>query len=66
MTTHKLSRLRSILNVLIYKNMYACIININVPHEVKYQRAIAKRTSQMMENGQDINIQMRSGTRCSR
>ena len=33
-----------------YKNMYACIINIYVPHdhEVKYQRAIAKRTSQMM------------------
>ena len=44
--------------------MYACIIN--VPHEVKYQRAIAKRTSQMMLNGQDVNIQMRSGTRCSR
>ena len=31
-----------------YKNMYTCIINIYVPHEVKYQRAIAKRTSQMM------------------
>ena len=31
------------------KNMYACIINIYyVPHEVKYQRALAKRTSQMM------------------
>ena len=22
-----------------YKNMYECIINIYVPHEVKYQRA---------------------------
>ena len=31
-----------------YKNMYACITNIYVPHEVKYQRALAKRTSQIM------------------
>ena len=23
-----------------YKNMYACIINIYVPHEVKYQHAL--------------------------
>ena len=30
-----------------YKGMYACIMNIYVPHEVKYQRALAKRTSQM-------------------
>ena len=27
---------------------------------------IAKRTSQTMKHGQDVNIQMRSGTRCSR
>ena len=26
-----------------YKNMYACIINIYVPHEVKYQRALANK-----------------------
>ena len=31
-----------------YRNMYACIINIYVPHEVNYQRALAKRTSQIM------------------
>ena len=31
-----------------------------VPHEVKNQRA--KTTSQIMKNGQDLNIQMRSGT----
>ena len=31
-----------------YKNTYACIINIYVPHEVKYQRVLAKRTSQVM------------------
>ena len=29
-------------------NIYACIITIKVPHEVKNQRALAKRTSQMM------------------
>ena len=33
-----------------------------VPHEVKNQRALAKRTSQIMINGEDVNIQMRSGT----
>ena len=33
-----------------------------IPHEVKNQRALAKRTSQIMKNGQDVNIQMRSGT----
>ena len=33
---------------MIYKNMYACIINIYVPHEVKNLRASAKRTSQIM------------------
>ena len=43
-------------------------------HEVKYQRAIAKRTSQIMKYGQNVIIQkercnlskMGSGTRCSR
>ena len=29
-------------------NIYAFIINIQVPHEVKNQRAKAKRTSQLM------------------
>ena len=33
-----------------------------VPHEVKNQRALAKRTSQIMINGEDVNIQMRCGT----
>ena len=42
-------------------NIYACIINREVPHKVKYQRAV-KRTSQIMKNGQDVDIQMRSGT----
>ena len=42
-----------------------CIINIQVPHEVKYQREV-KRTSQILKNGQNVNIQMRSGTGCSR
>ena len=39
-----------------------CIIKINVPraHEVKYQRVIAKRTSQIMKYGQDIIIQKRT------
>ena len=48
--------------------MYACTINIYVPHEleVKYQCALDKMTSQSMKNGQDVNIQMRSSTRCSR
>ena len=41
--------------------MYACIINKYVPHEVKNLRASAKRTSEIMQNGQDVNIQMRSG-----
>ena len=49
-----------------YQNMYACIINVHVPHEVKNLRASAKRTSQIMKNEQDVNIQMRSGTTCSR
>ena len=30
------------------ENICACIINIKVPHEVKDQRALAKRTSQIM------------------
>ena len=37
--------------------MHECIINIYVPHEVRYQRASAKRTSQIMKNGQDVIIQ---------
>ena len=39
--------------------MYVCTIKIQVPraHEVKHQRVIAKRTSQTMENGQDVIIQ---------
>ena len=37
--------------------IYACIMNIYVPNEVKYQRAIAKRTSQVMKYGQDVIIQ---------
>ena len=41
-------------------------MNILVPHEVKNQRALAKRTSQIMINGQDVNIRKRSGTRCFR
>ena len=41
-------------------------MNIYVPHEVKNQRALAKRTSKIMKNEQDVNIQMRSGTSCSR
>ena len=32
-------------NVDEYENMYECIINIYVPHEVKYLRALVKRTS---------------------
>ena len=45
-----------------YKDMYACIIKIYVPraHEVKYQRVIAKRTSQIMKYGQDVIIQKRT------
>ena len=38
--------------------VYVCIINIQVPHEVHNQRAVAKRTSQMMKYGQNINIQI--------
>ena len=49
-------------------------MNIYVPHEVKYQRALDKRTSQIMKNGQDVISKMErciisemgSGTRCSR
>ena len=40
-------------------------MNIEVPHEVKNQGALAKRTSQILKNGQDVIIQMGSGTRCS-
>ena len=38
-------------------NIYASIINIQVPHEVKYRRAIAKRTSQITKYGQNVIIQ---------
>ena len=39
-----------------------CIIKIHVPraHEVKNQRVIAKRTSQIMKYGQDVIIQKRT------
>ena len=45
-----------------------------VPHEVKNQRALVKKTSRIMKYGQDVaiqkghmlNIQFGSGTRCSR
>ena len=47
------------------KNIYACIIDIEVPHEVKNQCALVKRTSLIMKNGKDVIIQMGSGTRCS-
>ena len=30
---------------------------IQVSHEVKHQRAVAKRTSQIIKNGQDVNFQ---------
>ena len=39
---------------------YVCI-NKHVSHEVKNQRTIAKRTSQIIKHVQDANIQMRSG-----
>ena len=41
----------------VYKDIYACIINIYVPHEVKNLRALAKRTSRIMKYGQDVAIQ---------
>ena len=47
-------------------NILAYIMNIQVPHEVKSKCALANRTSQRMKNGQVVNIQIRSGTRCSR
>ena len=33
---------------------------------LKNQHALAKRNSQLRKNGQDVNIQIRSGARCSR
>ena len=39
-------------------NIYACIINIQVPHEVEKQRAIAMRTSQIMKYGKGVIIQI--------
>ena len=38
---------------------YVCIVKIQVPHEVKNQPAIAKRTSQIMKYGQSVIIQNR-------
>ena len=46
-------------------NMYTCIMNIQVPPEVRNQRAIAKMTSQITKNGHDVNIQTGSGNMCS-
>ena len=47
-----------------YKNICinVCIIKIHVPraHEVKNQRVIAKRSSQIMKYGQDVIIQKRT------
>ena len=40
-----------------YKDIYACIINIYVPHEVKNPRALAERTSRIMKYGQDVATQ---------
>ena len=40
-------------------------MNIEVPDEVKNLHALAKMTSQIMINRQDVIIQMRNGTRCS-
>ena len=58
------------LSVCLYKNIpvnnniciNVCIIKIHVPraHEVKNQRVIAKRTSQIMKYGQDVMIQKRT------
>ena len=51
-------------NMLYHKNICinVCIIKIHVPraHEVKNQRVIAKRTSQIMKYGQDVIIQKRT------
>ena len=48
----------------IHKNICinVCIIKIHIPraHEVKNQRVIAKRTSQIMKYGQDVIIQNRT------
>ena len=38
-------------------------MNIQDPREVKTQRLLAKMTSQIMRNGQDVIIQMESGTK---
>ena len=35
-------------------NIYACIINLQVPHEVKNQRAVDMRTPQIMQKGQEL------------
>ena len=47
-----------------YKNICinVCTIKTHAPraHEVKHQRVIAKRTSQIMKYGQDVIIQKRT------
>ena len=34
--------------------IYVCIIHIQIPHEVKIQRAINKRTSHITKSGQYV------------
>ena len=45
-----------------YQYIYGCIMNIQVPHEVENQRALAKMTSEIMKNGHDMIIHMGCGT----
>ena len=52
--------------IYIYIYIYTCIISMSVLHEVKNQHVLVKRTSKIMNNGQDVIIQMGSGTRCFR
>ena len=40
------------------ESIYTCNINIQVPREVKNQRALAKGTSEIIKNGQDLIIQI--------
>ena len=37
--------------------IYVCIIGLQFPQEIKDQRELAKRTSQIMKNGQGVIIQ---------
>ena len=58
-----MSKINMYLNIM---NIFACIVNIQVPHDVKNQHALAlKRTSQIMINGQHVIISIGNGTRCS-